>query len=968
MTKQPKMLKGNRWWSLGYALSSLKNYPVRNAGIAIILAIGIALPTTVFIWSDTGTRIVIEDYFDEVAFQYVAYPAGHNSYFTADMPQVQEYTESVNVLEHSSRVGTTIGILTGEELPDYSSYAITNTNYLAGLKDMRVIVAENDFIDIWSREFITEGNFSDLSVDEILVSEQFCEYTRQVHGLTIEVGSKISLDVIKRIPGAGEVWSKTQLNVRSLGNLTVVGVYTPKSLSSIAAQVFPNIMRRNWDPFGFPDPVLGLSDSVIINEDALPEGDMNELVVHGFGGYLFMRASISTLITMGTDRLVTNLESFQESLQEQFPDVDCDGLGAIWELENTINTFIASRVLSVIVFPIMIMSLMLTLFTSETSVSRRKVEISALRAKGASFNQVFSTFMYESLFLCIIGFVIALGLSVIMAPLIGSSTGLFVFDVSLYMTFSSNLTISPVALVIAGAIAMYLPSAYLLHVARRIDVSEVGQPAGVDAEEGAEDISAWKYTGGLALLLASLVIIPEIIAPLGVFALLEILIATLVLFAAAYLGSRAMRLITARVSRGTSFVLGEKSLYMAQSLRKRKGQFIPLLVILTLTLTTTTMMLIQVSTFETTLQNELDYSLGADIRIETASKPFSFNETLLHYPGVIEATPLVETWATVGSQMLFMESVDPLAYLRVAHFKEDSFVSGTPEEVLQALDDNKYGIVISEYHAINWNKTIGQTVAVYYGSFDDEESRYFHFEIVGLLKSAPGFGIAATEELVAPSFGSQFGFQAGAGGFVLTNLEFISESAGFVEAETFLADVSCFSDITPLINTLELERNTKVYTPQTFDIKSESYSIQLFLSGIQGLTVVSFIMCAIMGLASIALFLGSAVLERKSEYALFRSLGGTKGQVVSMVFGEFSGIVIAAIAISAILGLVFGYVMAILTLGVSPFSPILGEVLSFPLSMMIVTLSLESFVMIASCYIPARRAGQVNPATALRNL
>ncbi|TXT57786.1 MAG: conserved membrane protein of unknown function [Candidatus Thorarchaeota archaeon] len=968
MTQRPKMLKGNRWWSLGYALSSLKNYPVRNAGIAIILAIGIALPTTVFVWSDTGTRLVVEDYFDDVAFQYVAYPDGYNSYQSADMPDVQEYVDSTNFLEFSSRVSSTIGVLTGESLPDYTPYNMIGLNYIHGIKDMRVIIADNNFIETWAREFDYEGNFTALLPDEVLVSEQFCSYTRQVHGITIEVGSVISMDVIKRMPDPGLSWTATQLNARSLTNLTVMGIYEAKDSGTISAQVMTSILRKNWDPFGFASPVLGLADSVIISEDAMQEGDVGEIIAHGFGGFLFMRASLPRLISMGTDRLVPNLEYFQESILEQFQDVDVKGLRYIWELESTIRTFVASRVLTVVVFPIMIMSLMLTLFTSETSVSRRKGEISALRSKGASFNQIFSTFMWESLFLCVFGFVIAMGLSILMAPMIASSVGLFMFDSAVFTRFLSSITINPVALIIAGAIAMYLPSAYLLHVARRIDVSEVGQPAAMNAEEGAEDASLWKYTVSLAIVLAALVIVPEIIAPVGGFAIMEILVATLVLFLAAYLGSRAMRLVTAKVSSGTSFLLGEKSLYMSQSLRKRKGQFIPLLVILTLTLTTTTMMLIQVTTFESTLQNELEYSLGADIRIECSTKPFNFNETLLQYPGVIEATPVIETWSMVGSYTFFLEAVDPLPYSRIGLFREDSFVSGTPEELLQALHENKHGIIISEYHAKLWNKTVGQTVGVYYGAAEEDESRYYQFEIIGLLQSAPGFGIGATDELVAPTFGSQFGFQAGNGGFAIVNLDFIAQAGGYDGAETFLVDVSCYSDMTPLVETFNLERNTDVYTPTTFDIKSESYSIQLFLSGIQGLTVVSFIMCAIMGLASLALFLGSAVLERKSEYALFRSLGGTKSQVVSMVFGEFSGIVIASIAISAILGLVFGYVMGILTLGVSPFSPVLGAVLTYPITMMLIILSLESFVMIASCYFPARRAGEVNPATALRNL
>jgi ABC-type antimicrobial peptide transport system permease subunit len=132
--------------------------------------------------------------------------------------------------------------------------------------------------------------------------------------------------------------------------------------------------------------------------------------------------------------------------------------------------------------------------------------------------------------------------------------------------------------------------------------------------------------------------------------------------------------------------------------------------------------------------------------------------------------------------------------------------------------------------------------------------------------------------------------------------------------------------------------------------------------------MIAFILCVSMGLAAIALFLGSAVLERKPEYAIFRAIGGTRRQVVSMVFGEFAGTVIAAFGISIILGIVFGYSMSILTFGISPFSPVLLEVFAIPFTLMLVVLLLEIVVMIASTYLPALRAGSVDPASALRNL
>ena len=53
--------KDNRIWSILYAFTSLKQQPVRNTGIALLLAIGIALPTMVIAWSQTSIYVHLDE-------------------------------------------------------------------------------------------------------------------------------------------------------------------------------------------------------------------------------------------------------------------------------------------------------------------------------------------------------------------------------------------------------------------------------------------------------------------------------------------------------------------------------------------------------------------------------------------------------------------------------------------------------------------------------------------------------------------------------------------------------------------------------------------------------------------------------------------------------------------------------------------------------------------------------------------
>ncbi|MHA1903472.1 MAG: ABC transporter permease [Candidatus Thorarchaeota archaeon] len=963
--RENQRLKGSSSWSLVYALSSLRNYPLRNAGIAVILAIGIALPTTVFVWTETGTTLVIDDFFSNAAYQMRLDPVGEN----LDLMQVDtmvSLAQSSPFIEDVDRLTSTVGILQGEGIPEWDLYSYTGLMYANGIKDGRVIFVTNQLLANWSIEFNYSGNFS-LSVGEVLVSEMFLEYTKDVHNIELEIGSEIDVDVLVQRQRGG-LTPPEQLEATTVGNLTIAGIYKIKDLGTHLASAFPSITRKSWDPLAVAsEVVLGMDDSIFMLQEEIGEDMVEDIESRGyFKSVVLIKPSQNALIQAGAANIGANLLSFKEQFEEQIDQVLVIGVRNINTLEAIIETYLQSQVLTVIVFPVLIMSMMLTIFTSETSVARRKGEISALRSKGASFNQVFSTFMWESLFLALIGLLFGIGLSLIMAPFVGASIGFFIFDPAILVQYFTHFNIPPLSLVIAAVIAMYLPAAFLLHVARRIDVSEVGQPITEQAEEGTEMGSFWRYVVGLGFVLSFLLGMPLLLAPSGGFAVIEILIATLLLFVASYLGSRAMRLVTAKVSGSTSFILGEKSLYMSQSLRKRKGQFIPLLVILTLTLTTTTMMLIQTSSFEATLENELSYSIGSDLRVETSPRSLIFNNTLLQYPGVLEVSPVIETWATVGDNDFYIEGIDARSYMRVGKFSSDSFVNNDSSSVLGALSLTPNGIIISQYYGNLWNKSVGDFVFLNYGSVNDSIADAF--EIVGFSNSAPGFGIASISDISGSSFASQFGFQVGRGGFALANIDYISNRTLIETSELFLVSTTCFADVQPMVDVLNLDATITIFSVETFDITSQSYSIQLFMSGIQGLTMISFIFCATMGLSAIALFLGSAVLERRHEYAIFRAIGGTKRQVIAMVFGEFAGTVVAAISISLVLGVLFGYSMALLTFGISPFSPILAEILSLPFTMMLIILTLESAVMLGSCIIPARRAGSVNPADALRNL
>ncbi len=969
MAKKNKkgVLKGSRLWSLTYALSSLRTHKVRNTGIALILAISIAVPTTVFAWTETGMQLAVREYFDDNAYQFsLSNDPGNHDY--AALFAAQDQALASPFTEYAQVTPSTVGLLRLDGItPEWEDYYMSGLNYLLGKKDARIIVVDQEILSVWRNELEYEGNFS-LNVGKVLVSQRFVDTAYQVTGVELGIGDVISIDVLRHYysPPVGRPFDPLLLNRQIVYNVTIGAIFRVVR-PSIVSNSYPPILRANWDPLDPPESVLGISDSIIMLDDQLGPASVEEITNHGFFSPVgFIRGSSDGLISAGSENAAENLLLLKIQIEEENEVVAVRGLDNVEELQTHLTTYLQSQVLVILALPIMIMSLMLTIFTSESSVANRRGEISALRSKGASFGQVFAGFVWEATILAVVGLTFGILFSAFMAPLMGSSTGLLTFDPFKYAVFLGELDFPLESLGIAAAIAFFLPASYLVHVQRRIDVSEIGQPTIRATFEIPEEVNVWVYIIALAGTLSLLLAMPVLMTPTGANALLQIVAATGILFLASYLGSRAMRLITADASERSGRVLGEKKLYLTQSLRKRKGQFIPLLVILTLTLTTTSMMLIQTASFENTVANEMTYALGADVRVETYDKNLDWISTLESYENVTAYTPIITSLSSRDAESFYVKGIDADDYLSLGRFKPSSFVSGTASQVLSALNSTDDGIIISQFYAELWNVTVG-SLFTFQLTTSTGSKIPISCEIVGIMRSAPGFGMASTRDLEGVPFGAYFGFQPGLGGFALSNVNWLSWATGINETDTFLVGTNSPEASQALVDEVLADEWNEVFTPDTIDLGSDSVA-GLFLAGIEGLTMISFVLCAAMGLTSIILFLGAAVAEREPEYALFRAIGGTKRQIVALVFGEFAGSVFAAVLISFGLGLLFGYTMTLLTFGISTISPILPKVLTFPVFVMLLTIAFEAVALTLTCYIPARRAGNTDPAEVLRNL
>ena len=956
-------------WPFLYAISSIKIHGIRNLGIVLLLSIGVAMPTVVFIWSATGTKLAVYDYFENNAYQCLVQDS--NSLTNTELDILFDTAESNVFVDAVHNIPSTVGLLTAHEnmsVLDWNYYQMYDVNYRIGIKDFRIFPLTSDMITTWSGEFEVQGNFS-LEPGEVLVSEGFISYTEEVHGIKLELGMNIDFDILGNVgPRDSLGGSPRQLGKISINQHTIVGIYKIKNQRSLLGSVFPSIMRQNWIP-GLPiycESVLGIVDSIILLQDELSQSDVANILSNGFfDSQVLIRGSADALLEAGPHSAPGNLRAVLEQLQERSPETRIIGLRYIEKLESHIKGYLQSQAFLIMSFPMILMSIVLTLYISNLAIKNRSEELSVLRSKGASYNQVILFLLFESIILSFLGLVAGILIAIIMTPLMGSTYALFSIDVINYMKYLVNTEIPSAGIITAFAVAIYLPGVYLFHIQKDIAILEIKSERDEESYLLGTNIKKEDLIFGFIVSLVISLVIPIFITITSQNAIQLLIVITILFFALAYLSSRILREIMAHFIGKISLILGQKCLYVNCSLRKRGGQIKVLLALLTLTLFATNMMIIQSATYDMALESELKYAIGADMRVECDEAELDFLDNVLSDVGAFHSMPIVETMGIIGSEMLHLEGVRASSYLWISDFSEEDFINGNPQSILLNLSDTPNGIIISEFHSNLWRKSIGENLT--FTICTDGIRAKALFNIVGIMRRAPGFGEASTYKLKQLSLACQLGFQTSMGGFALVNLDFLRTRFNINKTNLFFVKVPFKREISLMIDVLN-ELHTDIYSPYTFAIQDSLPSISLFKMGFQGLTVIGFIFSLVMSLITIVLLLEPAIFERESEYAIFRALGATKKNLLSLILSEFASVFMVIAAVSLSFGVLFGYSMALLTLGVSPYEPVLVHAPIFPFSLIFTLIASQTLIILIGCYLPARKISRIDPAVLLRNL
>lgn len=961
--------QGNKGYGLSYALSSIRANPFRAISLALTLSLGISLFASTMVWGDTGVYVSIYEYLGDNAYQlnFRANPDVANS-----LDLAEQYMNNDPLVESTYRLNSTVGIISGYESngtfvnKSYSNskqYDIEGFMYSSGIKDTRVIFIDNDFLASTQKEFFVQGSF-ELNPGEVLVSSYFIYLASHVLGHSLQINDSIEVDIL-----TGEVVTQPA-PLGSLGrvrvhSMKIVGIYDPVTTTSIIEQAMPSVKRANWvQASNMYYPVLGIRDSIMMLKDAIAPATVHEKSF--FAQSTLVRFSARGISDANPAKLVPNLFSLAFRTSDLY-NLTWDGSENIWAIYWTVQTYIASLDLSILALPVILLALFFSVFAADAFMAPRTVEVGVIRSKGASYAQVSSIFLWETLIISGLSIIIGVIFSVIFAPLIPASTSFMVFDWSVYTYYITKTVVTSSTILRAIGLTVLPSMLFILYRARKAAQTEIGLTLMEATEDPTEVMESHGFTIGASIVLLIVVLLLMAMLPKGpTYFLMELSLGTAAWFFLAYNGSRVSRVGLAKISEKMSFILGQKNLISAGYLRMRKGRIIPLMVVLALTMSTTIAFAVQSESFRIDLTREVTYAVGADVRIDSTSKFFNYTETFSNITGVEEVTPVLRAWARVASNDITLEALEPDKYALIGKFDTSSFPNQDPTDVLNDLAETPNGIIISEYIAAFLNKSVGSTITLEMSGVGATQEVVF--TVVGFVHTAPGFGYASSRSIPRSDLGAGFGFQAGYSGFAITNLDFIAEKLNQQQTNLFLASLEEGTNHTQLFYDLWSLPGVYPTTPEEFNLKSRSLQTALFLNTVEGLFSIGFVMSLTLSIFALSISLGSVVRERRKEYAILRAIGGSQRQIVAMVFSEFAGVVIASLLLSIILGGVFGYIMGYILNGMLPFSRMLAATLVFPLQFLSIILLIEILTMVIGAYLPAREAARTEPGVVLRNM
>ncbi|NHJ86419.1 MAG: ABC transporter permease [Asgard group archaeon] len=844
--------------------------------------VSLSLVLSLRLWSTTAEDLASRDFLEDQDFEL-----NFNTWVPQELPYIIDWLET--------------DPLVGSIYEMYYNQALFNTenkldNYRWYPEDQQQDM--NDPVSITAlglfpksslkrieSQFYVRGSF-DLGLNECLISEFEAAELERVYGYNIEPGMNITLGLARKSPELGEIFLG-DFEIKPYYNVTIKGIYRPIPAITMLQKAFSGSFLR---------------DSVIFLRENVDEDTILEMNINGLQPTILVKFNIEKLKEDGINQMLGKMYDLADRLEINFP----NSYSFILDSPTTelLQSYSLAQSSVIFVIPVVATGIILTLFTINIIIEKRKEQLLTLKDRGGLNWQIIGLLLLEFLVLTLIGIVLAIITSYFLASLIptiasGSFSGAVFKEFFISMKFPFMLT-----LYIILGIAIITTSFTIIKLLNILNANlEERQIKQQERFYRIATIAGLSASSVMVLVLLIVLSIKQYKDTINTYnfnlyqsrnSMLIFLLVILMIILISIIATFGLNFLFKKMKWFYNRIFFKNSFFINNSLKQSKSKLTSLLLIFILVGSFNVFSFNLYSSLNNTDKQESYYNNGADLRIQTSYVDSSYANNISQIEGINEAMAVLRTDGKFSSfpHHVTVYGIDPILYSRIGRWEDAQKPQFEITDMMKRLNENEDGVIISDYIANRLNLTIGSKLAVL--DLPNVTSELFYIQ--GILHSAPGLGLV---------YGSNLELNQPYQEFILINDYVVKEDYGITDTNLIFASIEYNSSIDDVKEKLlqlgdVIDVNPDIINPQFVGIYIDQY-----IPNVRKFLLIQIILMNLIGLILITIIIEFVLKQRDQNNAILETLGNSNRNLLQIIISELFIIEIMAFLFSIIVGIAF---------------------------------------------------------------
>ena len=857
------------------AMRNIANGKKQSVLYILGIFLSVSLLISLRLWSSTAEDLAARDFLTDQDFELKI-----STYMPEDIPFILDWLDNDPIVQKTYEMYYNLACFNAEEKePDYIFDPQDDPNDPISITALGLW--PKDSLDRIETQFSVRGSF-DLQLGEVLISEYEAKEIEGIVGYAIKPGMKINISIARRSPELGEV-RLFHFELRHFYNVTVKGIYRPIPAISMLQKTFSASFLR---------------DSVIFLRENIIDSDILQMRANGIEPAIMVKTKVDELKKNGIGEILNILEDLTDRLKiayqsSQYLILDTPTI----ELQQSYSL---AQTAIVFMVPVIASSIILTLFTTNIVIEKRKGQLFTLKDRGGQNWQIIGLILLEFLILTLIGIVLSIVASFVIASLIpsiasGSFSGAVFREFIIKVKFPFTLTLYTI-------VSVLLISSLFVLVKLRMVLQNNVEEKQKQTRERIQKLGVIITVGGLFVLTLIFLIYNTIQNHLDIVDAYNFDInqsqQSMMVFLAIILLIILLAIVATLISNN---ILGKlkwlydrfflnKSFFVTNSLRNSQNKLTTILIILIIISCFNVFTLNIYATIRANEQAEQYYQNGADLRIHTSYVESTYGTNISAIEGIGEVMPVLRTEGKLIYNRVTVYGIDPIVYSRIGRWDSVYTNQDIITDMLHNLNESDKGVIISDFVSERLNLTIGSTFTIAELPFG---IAYESFEVKGIIHSAPGFGLA---------YGINIELNQPNQEFLLVNDRTLRENHSITDTNLFFAKLKPDADENKVVAELLNFENVISVNPEVVNEQFVGKYIRNYIPDVKTFLLIQIVLMNAVGLIIIGNNIEFILKQRDQSNAILNSIGNSTKSLIQIIFAEILVIEITSIIIAFIVG------------------------------------------------------------------